>query len=104
MPGASLQGEMPMKRTRIASAAIFLFLLATAITAQKHLLNQAYLNQFPTIDRVMAETKGADPLDTHARYLAALTVINNFLLHDLLRAQNGGYHLIPPAAYRVQVR
>jgi hypothetical protein len=96
--------EMPMKRTRIVSAAIFLFLLATSITAQKHLLNQAYLNQFPTTDRVMAETKGTDPVDTHARYLAAITVINNFLIHDLLRERHGGYHLIPPAAQRVQQR
>ena len=93
-----------MNRTRIVSASIFLFLLATAITAQKHLLNQAYLNQFPTTDRVMAETKGADPVDTHARYLAAITVINNFLIHDLLRERHGGYHLIPPAAQRVQQR
>ena len=93
-----------MKQTRIVSPVFLLFLLVTAITAQKHLLNQAYLNQFPTTDRVLAETKGADPIDTHARYLAALTVINNFLLHDLLRERHGGYHLIPPAAQRVQQR
>src|SRR5688500_1470646 len=104
MAGAILRGEMPMRRTRIVSAAIFLFLLATALPAQKHLLNQAYLNQFPTIDRLRAETIGADPIDTHARYLAALNVIINFLIHDLLREPHGGYHLMPPAAERVRQR
>ena len=86
-----------MKRTRIVSVAIFLFILATATAAQKLLLNLAYLNQFPTLDRVRAETKGVDPVDSYARYMAALTVINDFLINDLRRAPNGGYYDMPPA-------
>ena len=93
-----------MTRTRIVSAAIVLLILATALTAQKLLLNQTYLNQFPTLDRVRAETKGGDPVDSYARYMAALTVINDFLINDLRRAPNGGYYDMPPAADRVHYR
>lgn len=93
-----------MKRTRIVSAAISLLILATALSAQRLLLNQTYLNQFPTLDRVRTETKGGDTVDSYARYMAALTVINDFLIKDLLRAQNGGYYDMPPAAEKVHYR
>ena len=93
-----------MKRPRLFSAAIVIFILATALGAQKLLLNQAYLNQFPTIDRVRAETKGADAVDSYARYMAALTVINDFMIRDLVAAPNGGEYDMPPAANKVHYR
>ena len=93
-----------MKRPKLFSAAIVLFIFATVLSAQKLLLNQAYLNQFPTIDRVRAETKGSDAVDSYARYMAALTVINDFIIRELNRAPNGGYYDIPPAAEKVHYR
>src|SRR5687767_7850292 len=94
----------PMKRTRLGSAAVFLFILSTALSAQKLLLNPAYLHQCPALDRVRAETKGSDVVDSHARYIAALYVINDFLINDLRQAPNGGYYDMPPAADKVHSR
>jgi hypothetical protein len=92
-----------MKRTTVFAAGV-LFIFAGAINAQKMLLNAAYLNEFPTIERVRAETKGSDAVDSYARYMAALDVINQFLINDLLRAPNGGYYNMPPAADKVHYR
>jgi hypothetical protein len=89
-----------MKRATPFAAGV-LFIFATVINAQKMLLNAAYLNEFPTIERVRAETKGTDDVDSLARYTAALDVINQFLINDLLRAPNGGYFNMPPAADKV---
>jgi hypothetical protein len=104
MPVAFDQGELPMNRTRPLSIAFVILTTAAAFNAQKMLLNAAYLNEFPTIQRVRAETKGSDDVDSYAKYMAALTVINNFLIRDLLTAQNGGVYDMPPAAERVQSR
>ena len=92
-----------MRRVTVFSVGV-LFIFATAIGAQKMLLNQAYLNEFPTIQRVRTETKGSDAVDSYARYMAALDVINQFLINDLLRAPNGGYYDMPPAADKVHYR
>lgn len=92
-----------MRRATVFAAGV-LFTFATVISAQKMLLNAAYLNEFPTIERVRAETKGSDAVDSYARYMAALDVINQFLINDLLRAPNGGYYNMPPAADKVHYR
>ncbi|HYJ90183.1 MAG TPA: hypothetical protein VEV84_02660, partial [Pyrinomonadaceae bacterium] len=89
-----------MIRSKIFFAAIVVLCCAAALGAQQMLLNQAYLNQFPSPERVRAEMKGSDEVDTHARFMAALMVLNDFMLNDLLRAPNGGYYNMPPAADR----
>lgn len=93
-----------MRYLKIVAAAAVIVISVAGLGAQKMLLNQAYLNQFPTIDRVRAETKGSDPVDSLARYMAALEVINDFLIHDLITAPNGGEFDMPPAADRVHYR
>ena len=90
-----------MKQSRIVSIAFIVLISALGLRAQAMLLNQAYLNQFPTVERVKAEMKGSDPVDTHARFMAALMVLNNFMLNDLLRSPSGGYYDMPPAADRI---
>ena len=65
------------------------------------LQNPAYLSQFPSVERVKSEMKGSDDVDSYARFMAALDVINGFLMRDLLQAPNGGLYDMPPAADRV---
>jgi hypothetical protein len=76
--------------------------LVVCASAQKMLQNPSYLSQFPTPDRIKTEMKTADAVDSYARFMAALDVINGFMLRDLLQAPNGGYYEMPPAAERVQ--
>jgi hypothetical protein len=88
----------------ICSKVIFtaiILLSAVALSAQTMLLNQAYLNEFPTVERVRAEVKGSDEVDTYARFMAALWILNGFLINDLRQAPNGGYYEMPPAADQV---
>src|SRR4029079_11726562 len=92
-----------MRRTTVFAAGV-LFIFATVTGAQKMLLNAAYLNEFPTIERVRMETKGSDAVDSYARYMAALGIINDFIIRELNRAPNGGYYDIPPAAEKVHYR
>src|SRR5690349_2579498 len=90
-----------MRLSRIVLVLTIVLVSSATFSAQALLLNQAYLNQFPSVEHVKAEMKGSDPVDTHARYMAALWVLNNFMIEDLLRAPNGGYFNMPPAADRV---
>ena len=92
-----------MKRVTVFAAGV-MFIFASVVSAQKMLLNQAYLNEFPTIQRVRAETKGTDVVDSYARYLAALEIINDFIIRDLVTAPNGGVYDTPPAAEKVHYR
>lgn len=71
------------------------------INAQTLLLNQNYVNQFPSVDRLKAEEKGTDEVDSYARFVAALEVISDIMIHDLVTAPNGGVYNMPPAADRV---
>ena len=92
-----------MKRTTVIVAGV-LCIFANAVSAQKMLRNQAYLNEFPTIQRVRAETKGSDAVDSYARYMAALGIINDFIIRDLVTAPNGGVYDTPTAAEKVHYR
>jgi hypothetical protein len=69
--------------------------------AQTLLNKQEYVNQFPAVDRIKAEEKGADAVDSFARFMASLDLLNDMMIHDLVRAPNGGMYNMPPAADRV---
>ena len=90
-----------MKRCTVVHTVVAVLLMAHAVTAQRMLLDQRYLDEFPTVDRIKAEVRGSDDVDTHARFVAALSVINRFMINDLVRAPNGGYYQMPPAADRM---
>jgi hypothetical protein len=77
-------------------------LLVVAASGQKMLQNPSYLNQFPSPDRIKTEMKTADEVDSYARFMAALDVINGFFLRDLIQAPNGGFYEMPSAAESVQ--
>jgi len=90
-----------MKYLGIICSAVLLLILSTSLRAQALLLNQNYVNQFPSVDRLKAEEKGTDAVDSYARFVAALEVINDIMIHDLVTAPNGGTYNMPPAADRV---
>src|SRR6476659_10942691 len=90
-----------MKYLGIIFAAIFVLISTPGLRAQALLLNQNYVNQFPSVDRLKAEEKGTDAVDSYARFVAALDVLNALMLHDLVTAPNGGTYNMPPAADRV---
>jgi hypothetical protein len=90
-----------MKYLGIIFAAIFVLISTPGLRAQTLLLNQNYVNQFPSVDRVKADEKGTDAVDTYARFVAALNVLSDIMLHDLVTAPNGGTYNMPPAADRV---
>lgn len=93
-----------MKNSCFVLTAIVILFVAAGINAQKLLLNQDYLNQFPTVERVRAAEKGSDEVDSYARFMAALDVINDMMLRDLLQAPNGGMFNMPPAADKIHDR
>ena len=89
----------------IVIAALLTLLSAATLWAQSPLItNPANLSQFPTVERIRTATKGADDVDTHARFMAALWRINDMIKEDLRKAPNGGYYDMPPAAQTVQYR
>jgi hypothetical protein len=90
-----------MRRSIIFYTAIVFLLCSVAIRSQQLLLKQEYVNQFPSVDRVKAEEKGTDAIDTYARFVAALNVLSDIMIHDLVTAPNGGTYNMPPAADRV---
>jgi hypothetical protein len=90
-----------MRHCLLIFAAFIMIAGAVSMGAQTLLLNQAYLNQFPSVARVRAEMRGSDDVDSYARLVAAVTVINDFMVHDLVTAPNGGQYPMPPAADRV---
>jgi hypothetical protein len=93
-----------MRVCRTVFIALLVLVSAVVFNAQKLLLDPSYLGQFPTIDRVRAETKGSDTVDSYARYMAALEVINDFMIRDLVTAPNGGVYNMPPAAEKIHYR
>jgi hypothetical protein len=90
-----------MKRLLLGLSFFTLLICAAAVCGQTMLSKQEYVNQFPTVERLKAEEKGTDEVDTFARFMAALDVINDMMMHDLLMAPNGGMYQMPPAADRV---
>ncbi len=80
------------------------FLTASARSQSPLLTNPSTLSQFPTVELVKAGTKGADDVDSHARFMAALYRINSMIINDLLTAPNGGHFNIPPPAESVHQR
>src|SRR5690242_2650643 len=93
-----------MRVCRTVFIALLVLVSAVVFNAQKLLLDPLYLGQFPTIDRVRAETKGSDTVDSYARYMAALEVINDFMIRDLVTAPNGGVYNMPPVAEKIHYR
>jgi len=93
-----------MRVCRTVFVAFWVLGSAFVLNAQKLLLDSGYLGQFPTIDRVRAETKNSDAVDSYARYMAALDVINDLMIRDLVTAPNGGVYNMPPAAEKVHYR
>ena len=83
---------------------VVVLLTAHAVIAQPMLRDQRYLNEFPSVERIKAEMKGSDDVDTYARFVAALSVINQFMISDLVRAPNGGTYQMPPAADKIHDR
>ena len=90
-----------MRHLSIILTAVFVLVSSAVINGQALLLNQSYVNQFPSVDRLKAEEKGSDEVDSYARFVAALEVINDIMIHDLVTAPNGGTYNMPPAADRV---
>jgi len=90
-----------MRRSIIISTAIMFLVWAAAVNAQQLLLKQEYVNQFPSVDRLKAEEKGTDDVDTYARFVASLEVLNDMMVHELVTAPNGSVYNMPPAADRV---
>lgn len=84
----------------------FVVLIVTgSVRSQSPLLtNPSSLSQFPTVEQVKSATKGTDEVDSHARFMAALYLINSMIINDLVTAPNGGVYDIPPAAERIQTR
>lgn len=89
-----------MRRSIIVVPAIVL-LCTCVIFGQQMLLNQTYVNQFPTVERLRSEEKGTDEVDSYARFVAALEVINDFMVQDLLKAPNGSMYQMPPTADKI---
>lgn len=90
-----------MKYSTVVCAVIVVLVLATSFSAQRMLLDQRYLNEFPTVDRIKEVMLGTDDVDTFARFLSAVSVIDDFILIDLVTAPNGGAYTIPPPAWRI---
>jgi hypothetical protein len=55
--------------------------LASMLTAniQARATNPSYLSQFPSVERVKAEIKGSDPIDTAARQQEAFWLLNQMI-------------------------
>ena len=90
-----------MKQLGTIFSAFVILSCAVALRAQTLLLNQNYVNQFPTVERLKAEEKGTDDVDSYARFVAALDMLNDMMVHDLVKAPNGSMYSMPPAADRV---
>jgi hypothetical protein len=93
-----------MRCSTVVYAVVIVVASAVALPAQRMLLDQRYLNEFPTVERIKAEMKGSDEVETYALVVAAVSVINQFMINDLARAPNGGMYTMPPAADRVHDR
>ncbi|MEP6789406.1 MAG: hypothetical protein ABJB40_13290, partial [Acidobacteriota bacterium] len=79
--------------------------LSSLVGAQSPLLtNPTSLSQFPTVEQIKAGTKGADDVDSQARFMAALWRINSIIIDDLITAPNGGKYTLPPAAEAVHYK
>lgn len=90
---------------RILFAVILTAISSATLWSQSPLItNAANLSQFPSIERVRTATTGTDDVDSHARFMAALWRINDMIKEDLVKAPNGGYYDMPPAAQTVQGR
>lgn len=59
------------RSARAAWAALVVVILTAAVPLQAQ--DAAYLREMPTADRVVADISGADPMDTRARQVAALS-------------------------------
>jgi hypothetical protein len=89
--------------SRILVIAGLTLMLSAPLWAQSQLLtNPANLSQFPSVERIKAGTKGTDDVDSHARFMAALELINGMIIRDLITAPNGGEFDVPRAADAVQ--
>lgn len=93
-----------MKYSTVVCAVIIVLVLATPVPAQRMLLDQRYLSEFPTVDRIREVTLGTDDVDTFARFMTALSLIGDFILTDLVKSPDGSTFTIPPAASRVHER
>lgn len=93
----------PQSRILIIVLAVHI-LTASARSQSPLLTNPSTLGQFPTVEQVKAGTKGADDVDSHARFMAALWRINSIIIEDLVKAPNGGTYDLPPAAESVHYR
>ena len=92
-------------RSRMMIGFFAVLILSGSVRSQSPLLtNPSSLGQFPTVEQIRAATKGTDEVDSHARFMAALYLINSMIINDLVTAPNGGRYDIPPAAERVQSR
>ena len=81
-----------------------LLLIASATSQSALLTNPSTLSQFPTVEQIKAGTKGADDVDSHARFMAALWRINDMIIKDLVTAPNGGVYTAPTQAESVHYR
>lgn len=93
------------QQSRIPVVVFLKLMFAATLWAQSPLItNPANLSQFPSVEKIRIATKGTDDVDTHARFMAALWRINDMIKEDLVKAPNGGYYDMPPAAQTVQYR
>jgi hypothetical protein len=70
------------KKMKILLSPVMLILLILANqprAIQNHAKTPPYLSQFPTVERVKAEVKGTDPVDTAARQQEAFWLLNQMI-------------------------
>lgn len=89
--------------SRMLFAAALALISSATLRAQSPLItNPTSLSQFPSVERIRTATKGADDVDSHARFMVALWRINGMMIRDLLMAPNGGMYTLPAAAAPIQ--
>src|ERR1041385_5140277 len=66
-------------RSLIGFASLILAVTLITISGASQTTNPAYLAEMPSVDRVKAEIKGSDPIDTSARQMAAFTRLQDII-------------------------
>jgi hypothetical protein len=98
--------EMKSKPNILVLATTLALMLTANIQAQT--LNPPHLNEFPSVERVKAETKGTDALDTTARQMSAfyhlLWVIKELAGTRYDRFSSDGGPKVTPDEKRVKIK
>jgi len=71
-----------------------------AVSLQAQVTNPPYLSQMPTVEGVMRDVKGVDPIDTTARQAGVLWQLQGVIL-NLARGQGRNDFQLAPAESRL---